>query len=113
MCFKDLKTTGKINIKAAFVDGQVETGSLGLASMFLGVIVILILNHRSEPYRSEPYKGQEIEININGNNITAKGLSYRKLKEIVAIASVNSAATEKHNKQLNKSGGTDVPPTAG
>lgn len=95
MCFKDLTANGKIDLKAAVLQGQIETGSLGIMAMFWGVIVILVLN-----YRSQPYKGQEVQININGSQITAKGLSYRKLKEIVSVATNKELESEiqPHNK---------------
>ena len=92
MCFEDLMANGKIDLKTAIFEGQIETGSLGLMAMFLGVTVILVLN-----YRSQPYKGQEVQININGNQITTKGLSYRKLKEIVSIATNKGPEIETHN----------------
>ena len=95
MCFEDLRVNGKIDLKTALVEGQIETGSLGLMVMFLGAIVILVLN-----YKSQPFKGQEVQISINGNQITGKGLSYRKLKEIVAVATDKEpeGETETHNQ---------------
>jgi hypothetical protein len=80
MCFKDLSATGTIDIKAAFMQGKIETGSLGIMAMFLGVLIVLALN------LNKPYKGQEIRIVINGHEITGKGLSYRKMRELVAAA---------------------------
>jgi hypothetical protein len=93
MCFEDLRVNGKIDLKTALVEGQIETGSLGLMVMFLGAIVILVLN-----YKSQPFKGQEIQISINGNQITGKGLSYRKLKEIVAVATDKEPEGDTHNQ---------------
>ena len=83
MCFQDLTSTGTIDIKATFVQGKVETGSLGIMAMFLGVLIVLALN------LNKPYKGQKIKIVINGHEITGKGLSYRKMRELIA------AVTEK------------------
>lgn len=95
MCFHDLKATGKIDLKTTFVEGQIETGSLGLMAMFLGVFIILVLN-----YRSQPFKGQEVELIVNGNQIKTKGLSYRKLKELVSATTNDSVENVTHNKAL-------------
>lgn len=90
MCFKDLKATGVINIKAAFIDGQIETGSLGLLTMFLGVITILILN-----ISTNKYKGQELSVTINGKTIKGKGLSYRKVKELLSVGKNDESRLDK------------------
>lgn len=95
MCFHDLVSNGKIDIKAVFVDGQIETGSLGLMAMFLGVIIVLALN-----YRGQPYKGQEVNINLNGNEISTKGLSYRKLRDIIKAASNEPIDSKSNNEFL-------------
>jgi hypothetical protein len=97
MCFHDLKATGKIDLKTTFVEGQIETGSLGLMAMFLGVFIILALN-----YRSQPFKGQEVELVVNGNQIKTKGLSYRKLKELISATTSDGVVQITHNKQINK-----------
>lgn len=94
MCIKEITTTGKIDLKTAFLEGQIETGSLGLMSMFLGVVVILALN-----YRSQPYKGQEVELVLDGTEVKAKGLSYRKLQEIVSAVNNGSSQVQSHDKQ--------------
>jgi hypothetical protein len=79
MCFIDLNVKGVIDIKSTIVEGKIETGSLGLMAMFLGVIIVLSLN------LNKPYKGQEIKIVTNGHEVTGTGLSYRKMRELVAI----------------------------
>jgi len=81
MCFSDLSAKGAIDLKAAFIEGKIETGSLGLMTIFFGVVIILALN------LNKPYKDQEVKLIINGNEISGKGLSYRKLKELINSAS--------------------------
>lgn len=81
MCISDITSTGSINIKAAFVEGRIESGSLGLMAMFLGVLVVLAVNLH------KPFKDQEIKLTLNGNEVVGKGLSFRKMKEIVNAAS--------------------------
>ena len=80
MCILDLRATGAIDLKAAFFQGSIETGSLGLLAMFLGVIVVLALN------LNRPNKGQEFRIVLKGREISASNLSYRKLRELISIA---------------------------
>jgi hypothetical protein len=86
MCFSGLNAKGSIDVKAAVIEGHIETGSLGLFAMFLGVVIVLALifsKHR-------PYEGQEIKLVVNGNEITGKGLSYRKMRELVQVANSES-----------------------
>lgn len=82
LCLKDLRVNGSINIKTALVEGQIETGSLGLMIIFLGVFVLIIVNLKKTII---PFDNQVVELTINGNKIKTKGLSYRKLKEISAM----------------------------
>lgn len=95
MCLCGLNETGSINLKTTFFEGEIETGSLGLMAMFLGVVIILALN-----FKSPPCKDQEVKIIINGNQVTGKGLSYRKLKELITIAAEDSNKTNSHNKKI-------------
>jgi uncharacterized membrane protein YgaE (UPF0421/DUF939 family) len=83
MCIRGLAATGSIGIKSAVFEGKIETGSLGLLAIFLGVVIVLVMNLRS------PFRGQEIRLVVNGNEISAKGISYRKLQELVRAASGN------------------------
>ena len=77
MCARGLSTTGSINLKLALVQGQIETGSLGLFAMFLGSFIVMLMNVR------KPYAGQEVRILANGHEIIGKDLSYRKLAELL------------------------------
>lgn len=79
MCFSQLNQTGEINIKAAFVEGKIQTGSLGLMTVFFGVMIVLAMN------LNRPYKGQEIRILLDGKEVSGKGLSYRKVRELMAV----------------------------
>ena len=85
MCIRGLAATGSIDLKSAVFEGKIETGSLGLLAMFLGVVIVLVMNLRS------PFKGQEVRLVVNGNKISAKGMSYRKLQELVRAASGNES----------------------
>ena len=86
MCFEGLQAKGKIDLQTALVEGQIETGSLGLMAMFLGVIIVLSLN-----LFGQRFKGQEVHIIKNGNTFVGKGLSYRKMKEIVDSTDSNAS----------------------
>ena len=77
MCFEGLSATGIIDLNTTLISGKIETGSLGLLAMLLGVVIILFINLR------KPYEGQKIKITVNGNEIIGEGLSYRKLRELV------------------------------
>jgi hypothetical protein len=81
MCLLDIRAKGAIDIKAAFIQGKIETGSLGLMAIFFGVLIVLALN------LNKPYSGQEIKIVVEGKEITGKGLSYRKMRELIATIS--------------------------
>lgn len=81
MCLNDLAGTGRIDVKAVFIDGQIETGSLGLMTIFLATIIILALN-----YGNRPRKGEKVTIRKGDFEITTNDLSYRKLSEIIAYA---------------------------
>lgn len=85
MCFAGLSAAGSIDLKAVFVEGKIQTGSLGLLAMFLGVVIVLALNHHRYPYL-----GEEIKLVINGNEIVGKHLSYRKMRELVQVAIASS-----------------------
>lgn len=78
MCAKDMAVDGQINIKTAFVEGTIETGSLGLMVIFIGLIIIIGLN-----FDSKPYKGQEFELEVDGIKLKGKGLSQHKIKDLV------------------------------
>jgi hypothetical protein len=90
MCFSGLTATGSIDLKAALFEGQVKTGSLGILSMFLGVVIILTLNVTG----TKPYDGQEIKLIVNGSEIVGKGLSFRKLRELVRLANTKAMPVE-------------------
>jgi hypothetical protein len=86
MCFSGLIATGSIDLKTAIFEGRIQTGSLGLFSMFLGVLIVITLN------LGKPYGGQVIKLNINGNEVVGKGLSFRKVRELVQAAADRSDA---------------------
>lgn len=62
-------------------------------AMFLGVLIVLALN------LNKPYKGQEIKIVINGHEITGKGLSYRKMRELI-VAAAKEASKNKEERTI-------------
>lgn len=78
MCAKDMAVDGSINVKSAFIEGALETGSLGLMVIFVGLIIIIGLN-----FDTKPYKGQEIELEFDGIKLKGKGLSQHKIKELI------------------------------
>jgi hypothetical protein len=82
MCFSGLIAKGAIDLKAALFEGHIEAGSLKLFAMFLGVLSILALIVS----KHQPYDGQEIKMVVNGNEFIGKGLSYRKMRELVQVA---------------------------
>ena len=41
MCYSGLESTGSIDIKTSYMEGKLDTGSLGLLVIFLGVTVSL------------------------------------------------------------------------
>jgi hypothetical protein len=84
MCMLDLTAHGSIDLKTTFVEGKIETGSLGLMAMFLGSVVSLVITIARS--RAAPFHGQEMRITIDGNEIVAKELSYRKMKELLELA---------------------------
>jgi hypothetical protein len=86
MCLAGLSASGSINVKAAVLEGKIETGSLGLLAMFLGALIVLAMNIR--------YGNQEIKLSVNGNEITGRGLSYRQVRELVEAA-ISSKGEEK------------------
>jgi hypothetical protein len=86
MCLAGLSASGSINVKAAVLEGKIETGSLGLLAMFLGALIVLAMNIR--------YGSQEIKLSVNGNEITGRGLSYRQMRELVEAA-ISSKDEEK------------------
>ena len=78
MCAKDMSVDGKINVKSAFIEGSLETGSLGLLVIFVGFIIIIALN-----FDTKPYKGQEFELDVEGIKFKGKGLSQHKIKDLI------------------------------
>jgi hypothetical protein len=78
MCIFGLTADGSIDLKSAFLDGNIKTGSVGLMSMFLGTVLLTFLNL---PFRS--YKGEEVKLIVDGHEVTTKGVSYRKLQEVI------------------------------
>lgn len=90
MCFSGLAATGTIDLKTALFEGQITSGSLGLLSMFLGVFLLVTMN------LCKAYSGQEVKLIINGKEVVSKGVSYRKLQEILrAAATPDSKADRK------------------
>jgi len=94
MCFADLTSKGSIDLKAAILEGNVETGSLGIMAMFLGVVIVLALN------LTRPYSGQEVKLVINGNEITGTGLSYRKMHDLIQAALQATATTAQEDRSV-------------
>jgi hypothetical protein len=90
MCFTRLSANGSIDLKAVFVEGKIQTGSLGLFTIFLGTVVILAVALSS----AKPFEGQEVKLVINGNEITGKCLSYGKLRELLEVALPNISSPE-------------------
>lgn len=81
MCIKGLNSNGAIDIKSTIIQGRIDTGSLGLMVIFLATAIFIVIN------LNKPFKGEQVKIIMNGNEIEASGLSYRKLKEMVAFFS--------------------------
>jgi len=80
MCIIGLSEKGVIDLKTAFIEGKIETGSLGLMVMFLGIVVILALL-----IRRHPHQGEEINFIISDNTVSTKNLSYRKVEKILKV----------------------------
>ncbi len=79
MCIQGIKDKGLINIKSSIVEGTIETGSLGLLIMFLGVVIII-----AALKRVHPHEGEEIHLVVDGNEVKMKNLSKRKVDEIIS-----------------------------
>lgn len=99
MCMLGLSAAGSINVKAAVVEGKIETGSLGLLVIFLGVAIVLALN------LAKPYAGQEIRMMVDGKEVVGKGLSYRKMRELVRAVSSASKANRFESSAEEKAEG--------
>ena len=90
MCTKGIVEKGSINLKSSVVEGTIETGSLGLLVMFLGVIIILAALRRVHPH-----EGEEISVTIDGNEIKMKNLSKRKVDEVLGLI-ISSSHTDRN-----------------
>ncbi|MBN2715963.1 MAG: hypothetical protein JXX14_08905 [Deltaproteobacteria bacterium] len=79
MCMSGLSATGVIDLRSAIVEGKIETGSIGLMSMFLGVILMMVLNIKwRRSAGPEP-----IKISIEGDKIECEGFSHSKLAKVL------------------------------
>lgn len=89
MCRAGLSANGSIDLSTTLLKGKIETGSLGLMALFLGVFIVVTLNlDRLRP--KGRYAGEEIKLTINGKTVVGKGLSYNKMRELLRAAFAES-----------------------
>lgn len=91
LCTKNISQGGSINLKTTILEGNIETGSLGLLVIFLGAFIIIIISFTLSPGA----KREEIELTKGKNKIIGKNLSYRKIKDILKFFQEGSEPTNK------------------
>ena len=89
MCVEGIREHGVIDLVIAFIEGHLETGSLGLLVMFLGVCIIALVLERVHPHT-----GEEISIKIDGVEICVKNLANGRMADLLDLISAASKAKE-------------------
>ena len=76
LCISQINEAGAIRLDSLVFSGEIQSGSLGLMVMFLGVMVVLagVLGRRPAGPKHET-----IEIEVNGAKVVCTGLSFRKV----------------------------------
>ena len=80
MCLRGIAHDGFIDIKSVALTGRLQTGSLGLIVIFLGVAIVLAVIKKSGIFSEK--KGEKIEIEVGEKRIICENLSFRKVQEI-------------------------------
>ena len=80
MCFQQISHDGFIDIKSAVLSGKVQSGSLGLLVIFLGVAVILTVVKKSG-IKTTP-RVEKIELEMGNMKINCENISFRKVQEL-------------------------------